>query len=70
MTLLAESFATAGMIPVGLDLSWAVRTLYVLVGLETWHLIRRELGNDPADYHTWLLDSLEATFDLGLAGEV
>jgi AcrR family transcriptional regulator len=69
MTRLAESFAAAGMIPAGLDLSWAVRTLYVLVGLETWHLIRREVGNDPAEYHTWLLHSLGATFDLGAAGK-
>ena len=69
MTLLAESFAAAGMIPAGLDLSWAVRTLYVLVGLEAWHLIRLELGNNPSEYHTWLLDSPEAAFDLGRAGK-
>ena len=62
MTLLAESFAEAGMIPTGLDLGWAVRTLYVLVGLESWHLIRRELEHDAAEYHTWLRNSLEAAF--------
>ena len=64
MTLLAEGFAVAGMIPAGLDLGWAVNTLYVLVGLEAWHLIRLELDNDPAEYHAWLLSSLEAAFDL------
>ena len=65
MTLLADSFAAARMIPAGLDLNWAVRTLYVLVGLETWHLIRMELGLNPADYQTWLLNSLAASFGLG-----
>lgn len=65
MTLLADSFAAAGMIPAGLDHAWAVRTLYVTVGLETWHLIRVELDNSPVEYRTWLGNSLAASFGLG-----
>ncbi|MEO6512351.1 MAG: TetR family transcriptional regulator [Nocardioides sp.] len=64
MTLLAESFEAAGMLPPGRDARWAMTVLYALVGPETWHLLRVELGADPAAYEEWLHATLENTFDV------
>lgn len=38
------------------------RCLYVLLGLETWDLVRVELNNDVDGYRTWLLTTLQRTF--------
>ena len=62
MRRLAANLAEARMIPDGRDVDWAATALYVVIGLETWHLVRVELGYDPAGYRTWLLDTLRSTF--------
>lgn len=62
MTVLAENLAAALMVPRGRDLDWAIDTLYVLIGPETWHLIRTELHRDEAAYSAWLLDNLTQIF--------
>jgi len=36
--------------------------LYVVIGLETWHLVRVELDYGPDGYRAWLLDTLRQTF--------
>src|SRR4051812_19627485 len=54
MHLLATSFAQAGMLPTGRDTSWATAPLYVLIGPETWPLLRGELQLAPEDYRRWL----------------
>ncbi len=62
MTLLAESLGRAGGLPAGRDVAWAVGVLYVLVGPETWHLFRVELGQDARSYRQWLGATLAETF--------
>lgn len=62
MTLLARSFTQAGRIPDGSDEDWATTTLYVLLGLESWHLVRVELAHDEQQYREWLLTSLRHAF--------
>ncbi len=62
MTLIAESLVAAGMLPPGTDLAWATQVLYVTVGPETWHLLRRELGVSAEDYRSWLETTLHAAF--------
>ncbi|MDQ6895817.1 MAG: TetR/AcrR family transcriptional regulator [Actinomycetota bacterium] len=62
MGRLAASLAEAQMIPDGRDLAWAATVLYVVIGLETWHLVRVELDYGPDGYRAWLLDTLRQTF--------
>lgn len=62
MTILGRSFDDGGLLPPGLDLAWATTTLYVLLGPETWHLIRTELRLDKTGYHDWLLEQLRQAF--------
>ncbi len=62
MALLARNFVDAGMAGAGLDLGWATSVLYVLVGPETWHLVRVELELDAQGYRDWLLASLARAF--------
>ena len=62
MTRLARSFEEAGLLPPGLDVGWATTTLYVLLGPETWHLIRIELELDETSYRAWLSSQLRQTF--------
>ncbi|MGI8458758.1 MAG: TetR/AcrR family transcriptional regulator [Propionibacteriaceae bacterium] len=62
MTRLAQSFRDSGQLPVGLDLDWATTTLYVLLGLESWHLVRVELAFDEQQYRDWLHGSLRQAF--------
>ncbi len=62
MTLLAESLGRDGGLPAGRDVDWAVGVLYVLVGPETWHLLRVELGQDASSYRQWLGATLAETF--------
>lgn len=54
MTTIAASFAEHGLIPTRLSVEWATELLYVLLGPENWHLIRRELGHDQLHYREWL----------------
>lgn len=65
MTLLARSFEDAGLLPCGLDVGWATTTLYVLLGPETWHLVRIELQQDAEAYRGWLLSQLRQAFHSG-----
>ena len=58
MTLIAESFEAHGLIPRHLSIVWATELLYVLLGPENWHLIRRELGHDERHYRDWLRTTL------------
>jgi AcrR family transcriptional regulator len=58
MTLIAESFAEHGLIPSHLGVAWATELLYVILGPENWHLIRRELGHDEGHYREWLRTTL------------
>lgn len=62
MTRMAQSFEETGLLPPGSDVDWATTTLYVLIGPETWHLIRFELGQDETAYRTWLLSQLRQAF--------
>lgn len=62
MGLVAASFAAAGMLPPRHSLQWATSTLYVLIGPETWHLVRVELDQDPHSYANWLHTTLTDTF--------
>jgi hypothetical protein len=39
-----------------------ITTLYVLLGLESWHLVRVELAHDEQRYREWLLTSLRHAF--------
>ena len=66
MTTVAESFAEHGLIPAHLSVDWATELLYVLLGPENWHLIRRELRRDEDQYREWLRTTLEQA--LGDAG--
>jgi hypothetical protein len=50
------------MIPPERDVEWATTVLYVLLGLETWDLVRVELDHDVDGYRTWLLTTLQRTF--------
>lgn len=68
MALLAASFETAGMLPAGRGVDWATAVLYVLIGPETWHLARVELGQDPPGYRDWLRGTLTDTFDVTPSG--
>lgn len=58
MTTMAHSFADHGLIPTHLDVAWATELLYVLLGPENWHLIRRELGHDERHYRDWIRTTL------------
>lgn len=62
MSRLAQSFADLGQLPPGTDADRATTSLYVLLGLETWHLLRVELGLDRDGYGDWLLGTLRQTF--------
>ena len=62
MTRMAQSFHEAGLLPPGLDVGWATTTLYVLLGPETWHLVRVELEQDEMAYRTWLSSQLRQAF--------
>lgn len=63
MTLLAASFETVDLLPPGRDSTWATAVLYVLVGPETWHLLRVELGYTPEAYRDWLHTALAHTLN-------
>lgn len=58
MTTMANSFADHGLIPTRLSVAWTAELLYVLLGPESWHLIRRELGHDERHYREWLRTTL------------
>ncbi len=62
MTRMARSFEEAGLLPPGLDVGWASTTLYVLLGPESWQLIRYELEQDPTAYRSWLASQLRQAF--------
>ncbi|HET9648893.1 MAG TPA: helix-turn-helix domain-containing protein [Microlunatus sp.] len=62
MTRMARSFEETGLLPPGRDLDWATTTLYVLLGPETWHLIRIELAQDDTAYRSWLSSQLRQAF--------
>jgi AcrR family transcriptional regulator len=62
MSLLAASFEAAGMLAPGRDTEWATAVLYVLIGPETWHLLRVELARSAHDYREWLRSTLFDTF--------
>jgi AcrR family transcriptional regulator len=62
MRRLALSLRDGGLLPPGQSVDWATATLYVVMGLETWLLLREELGYGPRAYRTWLLTTLRATF--------
>ena len=62
MTRMARSFQETGLLPPGQDVESATTTLYVLLGPETWHLIRKELGQDETAYRTWLSNALRQAF--------
>lgn len=62
MGLLATSFEKVGMLPTGRDTAWATAVLYVLIGPETWHLLRVELKHRPEDYRQWLRTALADSF--------
>jgi len=62
MTQMARSFDDSGQLPAGLDVEWAITTLYILLGLEAWQLARIELGLDERQYREWLLASLRQAF--------
>ena len=65
MTTMAHSFAEHGLIPAHLSVDWATELLYVLVGPENWHLIRRELGHDERHYREWLRTTLAQALEDG-----
>ena len=56
------------MLPAGRGVDWATAVLYVLIGPETWHLARVELGQDPPGYRDWLRGTLTDTFDVTPSG--
>jgi AcrR family transcriptional regulator len=62
MGRLAAALGEARMIPPERDVEWATTVLYVLLGLETWDLVRVELDHDVDGYRSWLLTSLQCTF--------
>jgi len=62
MGRLATALGEARMIPPERDVEWATTVLYVLLGLETWDLVRVELDHDVDGYRTWLLTTLQRTF--------
>ena len=62
MGRLATALGKARMIPRERDVEWATTVLYVLLGLETWDLVRVELDHDVDGYRTWLLTTLQRTF--------
>ena len=62
MRRLAVALGEARMIPPDRDVEWATTVLYVLLGLETWDLVRVELDHDVDGYRTWLLTTLQRTF--------
>ena len=62
MGRLAVALGEARMIPPDRDVEWATTVLYVLLGLETWDLVRVELDHDVDGYRTWLLTTLQRTF--------
>lgn len=62
MTRLSHSFRASGQLPAGCDEEWVTTSLYVVVGLESWHLVRVELGRDAERYRSWLLQGLRRLF--------
>jgi AcrR family transcriptional regulator len=65
MTILADSFAQAGLVPPGLSDTWVMQLLYALLGPETWQLVRGELDVDEQGYRDWLYASLRRAFSPG-----
>jgi len=51
--------------PDGRDAAWATAVLYVLIGPETWHLLRVELQYAPEEYRQWLRTALADSFHVG-----
>jgi len=68
MALIAQSFAEHGLIPTHLNVGWATELLYVLLGPENWHLIRRELDHDERHYREWLRSTLNQALCQGSSG--
>jgi AcrR family transcriptional regulator len=62
MALVAASLEGAGVLGPTRDVEWAAGVLYVLIGPETWHLMRVELGYDASGYREWLHATLVQTF--------
>jgi AcrR family transcriptional regulator len=62
MALVAASLRDADLLGPGRDVEWATGVLYVLIGPETWHLVRVELGHDARGYRDWLHTTLVQTF--------
>lgn len=58
MTILADSFQQAGLLPPGLSTGRFRDLLYVMLGPETWQLARFELGQNEPVYRDWLYGSL------------
>ena len=65
MTILADDFTAAGMLPTGTDTDWATALLYCLLGPETWHLLRSELGMSAEAYRYWLATTLHQDLGVG-----
>jgi AcrR family transcriptional regulator len=62
MALVAASLDGAGLLTPARNVEWAAAVLYVLIGPETWHLMRVELGYDASGYRDWLHATLVQTF--------
>ncbi len=61
VSIFAQNLVQAGMVPAAAE-ERARNTLYVLIGPESWHLVRLELGLDAAAYRAWLRTALQAAF--------
>jgi hypothetical protein len=57
--VLADNFTQARMLPEGAGSDWLVALLYTLLGPETWHLVRSELGESADGYRHWLITTLQ-----------
>ncbi len=65
MTLLARALEEHGALPRALEVEAATHTLYVLLGPETWHLLRAELGLSAGAYREWLTTQLSRSLVVG-----
>jgi AcrR family transcriptional regulator len=62
MTLLAGYLEKHRLLPAGHDVGWATATLFVLLGPETWQLVRHDLRAEEDGYREWLLGNLDQLF--------
>ena len=58
MAVLADNFTQARILPDGAGSDWLVAHLYTLLGPETWHLVRSELGESADGYRHRLIATL------------